>query len=161
MRIRSLTSLSWLRIWHCCNLCQVADVAQMQSCHGCGVGWQLQLNSISSLVTSICRRCSLKEKNIYFFLLFRATPVAYRSSQARGGIELLACAKAVSNTSSELHLHHSSQQLQILYPVSRASDWTHILTILVWFITADPQREFLIALLIIMLNYSWFFSCRI
>ena len=35
-------SLSGLRVWHCRKL-WVVDVAQIPSCCGCGVGWQLQL----------------------------------------------------------------------------------------------------------------------
>ena len=46
-----------------------------------------------------------------FFGLFRATPTAYGSSQARGGIEAVATG-----------LHHSSQQCWILNPLSEARD---------------------------------------
>ena len=61
---------------------------------------------------------------IYLFMYlvfchFRATPVAYRSSQARGWIKAVAAG-----------LHHSSQQCQILNPLSEASilmdaSWVH------------------------------------
>ena len=44
MRAWSLASLSGLRVWHCCGLqCRSQDVAQILSCCGSGVGWQLQL----------------------------------------------------------------------------------------------------------------------
>ena len=50
---------------------------------------------------------------LFFFGLFRATPTAYGSSQARGQIR----AAAVS-------LYHSSWQCQILNPLSQARDQT-------------------------------------
>ena len=49
-------------------------------------------------------------------LLFRAVPVAYGSSQARGRIGAAAAG-----------LHHSSMQCRILNPLSAARDRTHIL----------------------------------
>ena len=55
------------------------------------------------------------------YIYFRATPVAYGSSQVRGQIR----ATAVS-------LHHSSQQRQILHPLSEARDRTHILMDTSW-----------------------------
>ena len=52
----------------------------------------------------------------FLFFFFRVTPVAYGSSQARGGIEAAAA-----------HLHQSSWQHQILNPLSEARDQTFIL----------------------------------
>ena len=52
----------------------------------------------------------------FFPLLFRAVPVAYGSSQARGRIGAAAAG-----------LHHSSLQCRILNPLSAARDRTHIL----------------------------------
>ena len=46
---------------------------------------------------------------IIIILLFRAIPMAYGGSQARGCIGVVAAG-----------LHHSSQQCQILYPLSEA-----------------------------------------
>ena len=54
---------------------------------------------------------------IFFsFGLFRATPRAYGGSQARGRIEAIAA-----------NIHHSSQQHQILNPLSEARDGTCML----------------------------------
>ena len=55
-------------------------------------------------------------KYILFFCLFRATPVAYGGSQARGQIRAVAAS-----------LRHNSQQRWILNPVSEARDRTLIL----------------------------------
>ena len=54
-------------------------------------------------------------QNCFYFLLiyFRATPVAYGVSQARGRIRAAATG-----------LHHSSLQCQILNPLSKARDQT-------------------------------------
>ena len=67
----------------------------------------------------------------FFFSLFKAVPVAYGSSQARGRIGAAGASlcHSHSNTRSELHLrlHHSSWQPWILNPLSMARDETHIL----------------------------------
>ena len=52
----------------------------------------------------------------FFFGLFRATPMADESSQARGWIGAVA-----------VDLHHSSPQHQIFNPLSNARDWTCVL----------------------------------
>ena len=52
----------------------------------------------------------------FYFLLSRATLVAYGNSQARSQIGTVATG-----------LHHSSQQCQILNPLSEARDRTHVL----------------------------------
>ena len=68
---------------------------------------------------------------IYFFCFCRATPAAYRSSQARGKLELhlptYATATATWNLNHICDLHHISQQHQIPDPLSKSRDWTHIL----------------------------------
>ena len=73
---------------------------------------------------------------VFFFLLFRAAPMAYVSSQARGRIEAIAAClcHSHSNKGSEpcLQLQHSSQQPGILNPLSEARDETRILM--------DPSR---------------------
>ena len=60
---------------------------------------------------------------LLFVLLFRGTPVAYGSSQARGGIG----AAAAGLPHSHSNLHHSSQQGRIPDPLSKAGDRTRIL----------------------------------
>ena len=79
-----------------------------------------------------------------FFLLFRAVSEAYGSSQARSQIRAAAAAATAMPVKSELQLlyttatampdqncdfdlHCSSQQPQILNPLSKARDQTHIL----------------------------------
>ena len=57
---------------------------------------------------------------IYFFFL-GAAPVAYGSSHARSWIGAVAA-----------HLHCSLLQCQILNPLSKAEDWTHILMDISW-----------------------------
>ena len=66
----------------------------------------------------------------FFFLLFRVTLAAYGGSQARGLIRATAVVlcQSHSNAESELHLcvlHLSSQQCQILNPLSEARERTH------------------------------------
>ena len=79
-----------------------------------------------------------------FFWLFRATPMAYGGSQAKGLIRAIAASlcQSHSNVGSEPHLqptlhklqnricnlHCSLQQHQILNPLSEARDQTLILT---------------------------------
>ena len=66
-----------------------------------------------------------------FFYLFRATPAAYGSSQARGRIGAAAAGlhHSHSNNGSSClcDLCYSSQQCQILNPLSEARDPTYIL----------------------------------
>ena len=61
-----------------------------------------------------------------YFLLSRATGVAYVSSQARGGIELqllgYTTAIATRDLSCFCDLHHSSRQCWIPDPLSKARD---------------------------------------
>ena len=67
---------------------------------------------------------------IYFcFLLFRATPLAYGSSQARGRIGAVAASLHTYTTDKETQdpncvcdLHHSSRQSWILNPLSKTRD---------------------------------------
>ena len=82
---------------------------------------------------------------IYLFCLFRATPVAYGKSQARGwiGATLLAYTRttAMRDPSHICDLHHTSQQHWILNPLSEARDRTPS-WMLVEFVSAAPQWEF-------------------
>ena len=66
----------------------------------------------------------------FFFCLFRAEPMAYGSSQARGWI------RAASTC-----LHHSLWQLQILNPLSEARDGIQFLMDTSRIQTAEPQRK--------------------
>ena len=67
-----------------------------------------------------------------FFSLFRVTPVAYGSSQARGQFGAAAAGLYHSHSTSDLSslfdLHHSSRQCWILNPLNKTRDRTHILT---------------------------------
>ena len=70
----------------------------------------------------------------FFFglLLFRAAHVAYGSCQTRGvewELQLpdYTTATATPDLSRDWDLHHSSRQPQILNPLPRARDQTHIL----------------------------------
>ena len=73
------------------------------------------------------------------FCLFRATPMTYGSSQARGQIG--ATATATWDPSRVCDLQHRSWQGQILNPRSDARDRTCISWILVGFVTAGPRWE--------------------
>ena len=67
----------------------------------------------------------------FFFLVFRATPVAYRGSQARGRIGAAAAGlcHSYSNTRSKTCLLPTPQLMQrrILTPLSEARDGTRVL----------------------------------
>ena len=69
--------------------------------------------------------------NLFPFLLFRAALTAYGSFQARVESELqlpaYTTATATRNPSLVCDIHHSSRQLQILNPLSKARDRTCIL----------------------------------
>ena len=66
--------------------------------------------------------CSFLYLFMYLFLLFRATPEACGSSQARGWIG-----------AATVSLHHSSRQCQFSNPLSEARDRTRILMDPSWF----------------------------
>ena len=71
-----------------------------------------------------------------FFFLFRAIPMAYGSSQARGQIENASTSlhrpTAMQDTSCVCNPHHSSWQCQILDPLSEARDQKHVLMNTSW-----------------------------
>ena len=103
------------------------------------------------IIWKVCLR-TLPSKTIFFgggwFLVFRATAVAYGSSQARGWIRTAASGlrHRYSNTRSEpcWQTHCSSQQCWILNPLSGARDRTLILMHTSWVrypwaTTATPQ----------------------
>ena len=66
-----------------------------------------------------------------FFLLLRAVPSAYGSSQARGRIVATAASlhhsHATWNPTHVCNLHHSSGQHRIPKPLSEARDWIRVL----------------------------------
>ena len=87
------------------------------------------------LVGFICAepRWKLLSHLFFFSWLFRATPAAYRGSQARGLIEAtVARATATPGPSCMCDLHHSSWQCQIVNPLSEARDQTHNLMAPSW-----------------------------
>ena len=74
-----------------------------------------------------------------FVYLFRSTPAAYVSSQARGRIRAIAAglqayttATATWDLNHVCNLHHSSGQCWILNPLSEARDWTCVLMDTSW-----------------------------
>ena len=67
-----------------------------------------------------------RQQNYYFFFfffLFRATPMAYRNSQARGWVGAAAASLCHSH-SNMTYTTYSSWQCQIPDPLSKASNWT-------------------------------------
>ena len=77
---------------------------------------------------------------ILFFCLFRAAPMAYGSSRARGwfraaAADLCHSTTAMSDLSHICDLHHRLWQHGILNPLSEARDWTSSSWILVGFVT--------------------------
>ena len=81
----------------------------------------------------------------WVFLLFRAAPLAYGGSQARGRIGAVSPAYATGTAMQDLshvcNLHHSLQQRQILNLLSEAGDQTHNLMFLVRFVSTAPWWE--------------------
>ena len=77
--------------------------------------------------------CLVRELGLLLlsFLLFRAAPVAYGGSQARGHSDLQLLAYATATTMQDpshvCDLHHSSRQRRILSPLSEARDGNCVL----------------------------------
>ena len=74
---------------------------------------------------------------LFCFCLLRVAPLVYGSSLAKGEIRaavVLACATATptQDLSCICNLHQSSQQCQILNPLSEASVWTCVLMDTSW-----------------------------
>ena len=95
--------------------------------------WLLAILGVFSLVS--VNRAPTSVSSLFFIFslfsfFFRATGVAYGSSQTRGQIGAISAgyttATAMPDLSSICNLHHSSQKHQILNPLSRARDQTHI-----------------------------------
>ena len=98
------------------------------------LGW-IKLKRLGNLVEEM-GYASLAVKifflNCCYFLLFRATPAACRSSQARGQIRSCSCQRIPQPQQRRIwatstNLGHSSRQCQILNPLSEARDGTQIL----------------------------------
>ena len=72
----------------------------------------------------------------FFFLLFRAAPIAYGGSQARGRIRTMAAGLCHShrNAGSKIHLWPTLQLRATLdlWPLSKARGWIHILMDTSW-----------------------------
>ena len=97
--------------------------------------------SLPTWASIYCWRMSLVNMIIIIlpcmvFWLFRATPAAYESFQARGPIRATVAGlrHSHSNVGSKpcLTLHHSSWQCQILNPLREARDWTCVLIDASW-----------------------------
>ena len=108
---------------------------------GCRGGrlWARALKLLSKQLSSLQSRSALNVPCfkwmglmfiLFFFSFLRAAPVAYGSSQVRGPIGAAAAS-----------LHHSSQQLRILNPLSEARIKSTSSWILVGFVTAEPRQE--------------------
>ena len=98
------------------------------------------------------------------FVFFRATPMAYEGSQARGWIRAAAAGlcHSHSNAGSELvyNLHHSSWQCQILNPLSQARDRTCILMDVSqicfhWATAWTPHPFIIISVVIVIKMQNW------
>ena len=84
-------------------------------------------------------------ERVFFFLLFLGYPQAGVKSELQLPAYTTVTATALPDLSHVCDLCHSSQQHQILYPLSKARDQTHVLmdTSQVQFITSEPQWEIL------------------
>ena len=79
-------------------------------------------NHYCSPLCSIIQQSQWFSPSFFLFCFFRATPVAYEGSQARGRSG--ATAIATSDLSHVCNLHHNSQQRWILNPLIEARDQT-------------------------------------
>ena len=106
-------------------------------------GWQTTASTTQSppqLSPSYCDSFFLS-----FVFFFRATPMAYGSSQTRGLIRdaAFSTATATQDPSHIFDLHHSSWQFRILNLLSEARDKTASSWILIGFVTAEPWGKLL------------------
>ena len=91
--------------------------------------WRLSCSMSISLPPWVCIIKRHSKLFLFFPRLSRATPIAYASSQARGGIGAVAAGlhHSHSNRGSETRLGPTPQQRQILNPLGEVRDWTHVL----------------------------------
>ena len=98
----------------------------------CVVGWLLSIGSPVGWMWSFWTFSKYHECTPQAFLLFRAAPMAYGSSQARGRIGAIGTSPhhSHSNVGSKPSLWPipSSWQCWVPDPLSKARDQTHILT---------------------------------
>ena len=97
-----------------------------------------------------------------FIFTFRAAPAAYGSSQARVELELQLPAYTIATATLDLshicYLHCSLQQCQILNPLSKAKDQTHISWILIRFLTHWATVGTPVLFFFLYLFISWYFQ---
>ena len=143
----------WFFLFFCCsmqkfpgqgsNLCHSSDNARFLTC------WATRETRSSSnwTLNSVSRSKGYlyTTNSLFLFCLFRATPGAYGSYSSRGQIGATAAglhhSHSIAGSEPCLRQHHSSQQHQILNPLTDARDRSLVLWILVEFITTEPQRE--------------------
>ena len=102
--------------------------------HGVHIGVVVAERVVKSMGSGSGYPCSILTPFLLLFLLlfcfvflFRATPVAHGSFQARGQIGAATYATALPDPSHICKLCCSLPQCQILNPLSKAMDWTYIL----------------------------------
>ena len=91
-------------------------------------------------------------KNLFFFFCFSGPNLWHMEAPKLGvkselQLPAYTTATAMQGLSCVCDLHHSSQQCWVLNPLSEARDPTHVLMILVRFITTEPRWECHILLL--------------
>ena len=92
-------------------------------------------------------RCLFMSFAHFFFLFFSLGSCLPHMEVPRLGVELelqlpaYATATATWDPSYVCNLHHSSQQCQILNPLSKTKDRTCNLMVPSWIVSAEPQRE--------------------
>ena len=101
-----------------------------------GTAWQIIVVTMTMMIWETSMNLVTSKKFSLSFCLFRATPVAYGGSQARGPIGAVAAGlhhcKAMPDPSLVCDLHHSSQRCRILNPLIKARDWTCVLMDTSW-----------------------------
>ena len=90
-------------------------------------GYEFSRGACNYLYRQIHVKMNLLQYHFFFFCLFRATPRAYGSSQARGSIGAAAAGLCTTVPNHIYDLHCSSPQCRILNLLSEARDQTHIL----------------------------------
>ena len=88
------------------------------------------------------------------FCLFRAAPAAHGSSQARSRIRATAASLRPKHNLN-YHLHHSSQQRQILNLLSEARDQTCVFTDTSWVFTALSHNRNSYISYFLFTYFSW------
>ena len=111
----------------------IASVLTVMNNAAVNIGVQISLWDLLSILLGLDPEVAIAGSNgNSFFWLFRAKPLAYRSSQASCSCQPTPKATATKDLSHVCDLYHSSQQCQILNPLSKARDWTHVLADTSW-----------------------------